>query len=135
MTEITVHLEGGFKQDAVQLEWTDKIYAYSDIDTDYSLGLAKSTPLTPQTQTAESKALIPEKGLSGPIQIAPDKDCSISVNISPENDLTITVSNEKKPIFRASQADANSPLAHSMSSNHKYNPRQVGRLSISTIYP
>lgn len=99
MTEITVHLEAGFKQDAVQLEWANKIYAYSDIDTDYSLGLAKSIPLTPQTQTAKLKVLLPEKGLSGAIQIAPNKDCSISVNISPENDLTITISDDKKAYF------------------------------------
>lgn len=99
MTEITVHLEAGFKQDAVQLEWTDKIYAYSDINTDYSLGLAKSIPLKPQTQTAKLKVLLPEKGLSGAIQIAPNKDCSISVNISPENDLTITISDDKKAYF------------------------------------
>ena len=99
MTEITVHLEAGFKQDAVQLEWANKIYAYSDINTDYSLGLAKSIPLTPQTQTTELKILLPEKGLSGAIEIAPAKDCSISVSISPENDLTITASNEKKTYF------------------------------------
>jgi hypothetical protein len=99
MTDIAVHLEAGFKQDAVQIEWTNKIYTYNDISTDYSLGIAKSIRLTPQTQIAELKVLIPKKGLSGTVEIAPDRDCIISVNISPESDLIITISNEKKTYF------------------------------------
>ena len=99
MTEICVHLEAGFKQDAVQIEWPDKVYAYSDVNTDYSIGLARTIHLTPQNETAELKVLILNKELSASVEIAPHRDYAISVNISPEKELTITISNEKKTFF------------------------------------